>query len=187
MSVPAICLDRQAIARILPHTGQALVIDTVQIETPTQATGYFLVRADDARIVSHFGVMPGVLIAEFTHLTGAVLLMHGIEEAIIPALNETHLFVAEAVLPGDDLMCKVALDNHSGRAFSFSAVVHKVHSRDLVATVSFTGMRIPRRIFERQMKQRAQAAATGELPIAERMAIAGLPQEHLPGTYMSRP
>ncbi|MDP2838209.1 MAG: hypothetical protein Q8O53_02955 [Candidatus Moranbacteria bacterium] len=144
-------LDETAIRNLLPHTGLAVVLDRVLIHEPTRATGYFLVLADDVRIKSHFGVMPGVLIAEFAHLTGAVLLMHATEEANIPVLNETRFSVTEVVLPGDGLECNVTLVSQSERAFSFSAAIYKIHTGKLVATVSFTGTRIPKRVFQRQL------------------------------------
>ncbi len=159
MSVPPLSLDHVTIRKILPHTGQALVIDTVEIESTTAAKGYFLVLADDPRITSHFNVMPGVLIAEFCHLTGAVLLMHDAKEPIVPALNETFIRVTEAVLPGDDLLCKVTLTEQEHRTFSFAAVVCKVHSQKLVATVSFRGTRVPKSIFDRQMRRHAAILA----------------------------
>lgn len=154
MNTPTLHLDHAMIRKILPHTGPALILDTAEIKSPTEAKGYFMVLADDPRIANHFYVMPGVLIAEFCHLTGAVLLMHDAKKAIIPVLNETKISVSEAVFPGEDLECEVRLASQLERTFSFEASVCKAHSKRHVATVLFTGTRIPRPVFERQRRYR---------------------------------
>lgn len=157
MNAPALHLDHAEIRKILPHTGPALILDTVEIKSPTRASGYFMVLADDPRIAHHFNVMPGVLIAEFCHLTGAVLLMHDAKEPIVPALKESNIIMHEVVLPGDDLLCEVSLMGQSGRAFSFSALVKRAHDQWPVATVTFTGTRIPKSVLDRQLRRRTPA------------------------------
>jgi len=157
MNVPAVAsvapeaihvdLGMVEIEQILPHRGGALVIHKVHIHESTRASGYFSVCADDTRIQDHFGIMPGVLIAEFVHLTGAVLMMFTDRE-VFPILNTSTIEVALPAMPGDGLTCEVELIDQTKRRFTFRGEVFNQYGKS-VATVHFTGTRFPRRMLER--------------------------------------
>lgn len=140
-------LGTDEIQQILPHRGNALVIHKVHIHESTRASGYFSVCADDARIQDHFGIMPGVLIAEFAHLTGAVLMMF-MDREVFPILNISTIEVALPAMPGDDLTCEVELIDQDRRKFTFRGEVFNQTGKS-VATVHFTGTRVSQRMLER--------------------------------------
>jgi 3-hydroxymyristoyl/3-hydroxydecanoyl-(acyl carrier protein) dehydratase len=148
-------LDHGAVQRLLPHSGLALVLESVEVVSDTLANGYFDVRADDPRISGHFGIMPGVLVAEFCHLTGAVLLMHGSEEAMMPILNESRIHVVRMAVPGDRLICSITLAERAKRNFSFVAVVTRATDQQSIASVEFTGSAILKSVFDRQQARRS--------------------------------
>lgn len=148
-SVGLIGLDMADIEQILPHRGCALVIHGAHIHGETRATGYFSVQAEDKRIKDHFGIMPGVLIAEFVHLTGAVLMMYKNRE-VIPVLNKTSSEVQNTATSGDRLRCEVNLNQSEKRTFTFNGVVYNQIGKR-IAEVDFSGTAVPKKIFERQI------------------------------------
>lgn len=138
-------LDEAAIRALLPHSDLAVVLQKVLINDPTQATGYFLVSADDPRIRDHFGIMPGVLIAEFAHLTGAVL-MAVTNPGFMCLLTSSTFAVREIAKPGDELTCEVTLTDSKKREASFSGTVRNNRGEE-VMVVSFSGQAVSQRAF----------------------------------------
>lgn len=141
-------LDLEEIQQILPHRGCALVIHKAYLRGETRATGQFFVRGDDPRIHDHFGVMPGVLIAEFAHLTASVLVMYKNREAI-PVLNNTRIKMQRSAVAGDNLLCGVKLLKADRREFVFHGLVYS--PKKSIAEVYFSGTAIPKKVFERQI------------------------------------
>lgn len=149
----AVVLDRQSIESILPHRESALILDSVSMfPDENQAIGQFCVRTDDFRINDHFGVMPGHLIAEFAHLTGAVFLLHATDGGSFPMLDESHIRMSHSASPGDTLQCVLVCQDRTNNRPSFHAVI-KNQSDDIVATVYFSGSKISRRLFERMTRR----------------------------------
>lgn len=148
------------VQKTLPHTGMALVLDGAHIDGPKQVTGKFLVRANDPRIMGHFGIMPGVLVAEFAHQTAAVLILQD-EPDSLPCLTNTAIALTAAALPGDALACVVTEESREGRKASFSAVVLKINDavcgQEVIATVTFTGTLLSKRILDRMLRKTGEA------------------------------
>lgn len=151
-----------AIQHTLPHAGMALVCDDARVDSPTEATGFFFVNPDDPRVVGHFGIMMGALIAEFAHQTAAFLVLTE-EKGNLPVLKSTHLDIFESALPGDHLICEVVLDHREGRDATFTAAVFVAKNGELekkIANVTFAGTIMPKRVFERMCKAKMHVVPT---------------------------
>lgn len=145
----------QEILHTLPHAGLALVCGDARVDSPTQATGRFRVDPDDPRVIGHFGIMMGVLIAEFAHQTAAFLILKS-EPGNIPMLKSTHLEMQEPAFPGEQLVCQIALDHREDRDATFTASVFVEKDGEFekkIATVAFTGTIVPKRLLDRMCQK----------------------------------
>ena len=152
-ATPIITLDREKIAEILPHRGSALIIDSVEILEEKSAIGHFLVHADDQRVIEHFGVLPGHCIAEFAHLTGAVMSLHQNQQGMFTLLTDSCIKNFMIALPGDILSCFVELSEPEGEPLIFTCAIRNQHT-NLIAEVLFRGKIVSQRIMERLKRRK---------------------------------
>lgn len=179
------------IENLLPHRGLAVLVDSIQIDSAVRAVGRFAIRYDDPRITGHFGIMPGVLMAESCHLTGAALLLSQSDSLDIPVLSQSAIQVREAAFAGDTLLCHVQLLGRDGRGFRFQANLSKLGLDDqerLIGEVLFSGTNLPSRVFDRMRPRRPAEQHTGQLPIGMIADLAiGAHPDSVPGTYRGNP
>lgn len=141
---------------ILPHRGAALLISRVSCDLEDRtATGCLDIGIDNPWTVGHFGIMPGVLIAEFVHLTGLVLassLTQTEDDGSIVVLRSSSIQIDGVVVPPKNIFCHVRIErvHENGRTMLFAADVSfdEAPCKNF-AYVEFTGERLPKRVFER--------------------------------------
>lgn len=176
---------------ILPHRGLAMLVDSVQIDSVVRALGRFVIKAEDPRISGHFGIMPGVLMAEASHLTGAALLLSQSNSPDIPVLSQSEIRVNETAYAGDILLCYVQLLDRDGRSFRFQANLSKQGPNGKetpIGDVRFSGTNLPKRVFQRMRPHRTTEPPTGQLPIGDIANLAMGPHpDSVPGTYRGSP
>lgn len=153
--LPAVplAMDEESIRRLLPHRGMWAIPQIAYVNdllNPTQATGHFTVCGDDPRIKDHFGIMPGVLMAEFAHQIGAIIIAMKKPE-MMPILKESHPHILGFATHGDKLFCTVdVVDASHKRDVSFSGVI--LNDRGVqILSITFTGSAIRREVFEKAL------------------------------------
>jgi len=153
--------ELSAIQKLLPQKGVALAIDHARVDSPDQATGYFLVRHKDPRIIGHYDTMSAGLLAEFAHQTADFLMMQE-EKGSLPVVKSSNIIIYNAALPGDSLVCVTAVNMRNGRKISFSSVILRTNNnqQELIAKVAFTRTAISKRTRERWERKTLEALPT---------------------------
>lgn len=161
--MPLKMYDKEDILDMLPHRGSALVIDSAICHPEDlSAEGMFELRADDPRIVDHFGILPGILYSEFAHLTGALLVVSclpgEIEADSIVLLKKTETELIAPAMPGtavEQIFCRVeiAIVSEDEKEITCKATIHNSMNKTL-ARVTFTGVIASKRLIERMVARK---------------------------------
>ena len=121
-------LDKEEIAKLLPHREPMLLIDELSvIDKLSSATALVKVRKDSFFVQGHFPqnpVMPGVLIVESFGQAAAALTAHGLDKStyenkLVFLMGVEKARFRNPVIPDCDLILKIEAIRSHGRVWKY--------------------------------------------------------------------
>ncbi|MEP7162996.1 MAG: hotdog fold domain-containing protein [Candidatus Moraniibacteriota bacterium] len=139
--------DKTGLMNLLPHSGEALVIDLVYLDLlEKDAIGFLHVGGPNCHLLhGHFGIMPGHWLFEFANLTCAALGLSllGAERKTRGDEKKPTVLLTGAdgirnhrkAVPGDEIRCNASFLRQDRREIFFSAEIYNAATKKKICSI----------------------------------------------------